>query len=162
MHTNITHGIFVWFLFSVVLNLSHLSSFKSQQQSPASAACTFTVTFPDSSPVPLDPPPTTGGPRPPAAGQSAHGSPAGAPGAPRLPRLTRAGGLGPWVLISFSERDRRARLDRRLGRKEAAPERGDLRTSPGGRRVGTGRRPGQQAVTAGERGRQRMTLQTQG
>lgn len=30
-------------------------------------------------------------------------------------------------MISSRERDRRARLDRRLGRKEAAPERGGLR-----------------------------------
>ena len=30
-------------------------------------------------------------------------------------------------MISFRERDRRARLDGRLGRKEAAPERGGLR-----------------------------------
>lgn len=58
----ITRGIFVWLLFSVVLNLPHLSSFKSQQQSRAIAAFTFTLTFPDSSSVPLDPPPTAGRP----------------------------------------------------------------------------------------------------
>ena len=116
----ITRGIFVWLLFSVVLNLPHLSSFKSQQQSRAIAAFTFTLTFPDSSSVPLDPPPTAGRP-------GAHVSPASAPGAPRLPRLTRGGGLGACGLISSRERDRRARLDRRLGRKEAAPERGGLR-----------------------------------
>lgn len=100
----------VWFLFSVVLNLSHLSSFKSQQQS---RAFTFTLTFPDSSSVPSDPPPSTGRPGSAAAG-------------PHLLRRVRPAqrvqraclgrpAEGVWGLEFLHGPGRRARLDRRLG-----------------------------------------------
>ena len=45
-------------------------------------------------------------------------------------------------MISFRERDRRARLDGRLGRKEAAPERGVSEDESGGTGSGRGLPPG--------------------